>query len=985
VADPNRCRVGAAARRLFVRQPPGSGFLVRDDLALTARHCTEGVHGQLPEAVEVIVDVDGTRLDVDPAVVLRSSPVLDVAALPLPARPVDPLRPSTYARVRRSHTGELVDCQALGFPRFNVDPRDGHHELAEVRGTIRRLDGGNTRFLTLRDPLVSDVAGSPYAGTSAEASPWAGISGAPVFFRGRILGVIIEHHPRQGGSALRISTAEAVADGADAQTRAVADALGLTTSAALPFALSGATTTTPSPTVVGDPVSTCMDTFTGRGPMRDWLRRVLLDDPACLVAIFGRRGIGKSGLAARAAADVEGAVGAVVNLSKRTTGTPLDLPRILSTTSRLLPAEKQTEAMAVIDSAAFSPIEKIRLVTGMVPHRRWVLVLDDIDHLLDESGEIVAPDLIALVESLTTLAHPPTVITTSRLAPIRPPGAAGFAARPLEIRDGLPAPDGSELLLRLDTLGQAGMAHLSDDQRQSLVRSVHGIPRALELLVNYRAKHPLTSPDALADRLLRSPSALQLLLDTTYSKLTPDELAVLRVTAAFGVPAGVDAVISTCRRLKPDTPEAQWMAVLERLTANRVLSLDLDAIQVHLHPLDADVVLRGATDSQAWSPTLAASAIADWYASVAAPQSDWQTSADAQPGVAEARHRLIAGEMTRACDLALAAARLLSGAGDVSELDLVLSALASAAASDTHRARVHLATGYVRHLTGPNTDAITALQRAVELASRVGDDSLGAEARALLTDARRYAGQLSEALYDGRAALQQLQELKHDGAFTTALTGLTRLRMGLVSIYSGDSAAAHAQAEALEALAAQVDRPGDILALHADLLSLVLLSERRLSEAITVATEGIRLYSSGLIEPQNAAYVRNVRGLSHLLEGRAHEAEEDFRAGLEMSARLRTPRTQGFCAFNLAWAAVLSGDLDAALTAVNQAVMGFLEDGGPEVPLARAVQSGLRAARHEGPLAALEEIRTAVSTSPHPELYQPAPTDWDRLGELLRT
>ena len=178
---------------------------------------------------------------------------------------------------------------------------------------------------------------------------------------------------------------------------------------------------------------------------------------------------------------------------------------------------------------------------------------------------------------------------------------------------------------------------------------------------------------------------------------------------------------------------------------------------------------------------------------------------------------------------------------------------------------------------------------------------------------------------------------------------------------------------------------GSAQALHADLLSLVLLSERRLSEAIAVATEGIRLYSSGLIEPQNAAYVRNVRGLSHLLEGRAHEAEEDFRAGLEMSTRLRTPRTQGFCAFNLAWAAVLSGDLDAALTAVNQAVMGFLEDGGPEVPLARGVQSGLRAARHEGPLAALEEIRTAVSTSPHPELYQPAPTDWDRLGELLRT
>ena len=142
------------------------------------------------------------------------------------------LEPPRFGRVDRSRSGELRDCTAVGFPLWQLDPRDQQRNAAELHGTIRVTEDVESGLLVMRDPLLDDVAipGTAAAEDRAEGSPWGGLSGALVFWQGIALGVVIEHHPRQGRSAITILPVErfaAVPAGGDPDGAAVAAALGL--------------------------------------------------------------------------------------------------------------------------------------------------------------------------------------------------------------------------------------------------------------------------------------------------------------------------------------------------------------------------------------------------------------------------------------------------------------------------------------------------------------------------------------------------------------------------------------------------------------------------------------------------------------------------------------------------------------------------------------------------------------------------------------
>ena len=235
--------VAVVARLQTERVQIGSGYLITDHLVLTARHCTVDKRtGRPARSLRVVRRSDGAEAPATPCAAASDVAVLTVGedtAWPVPTVS----EPPRFGRVDRSRSRELRDCEAVGFPLWQLDPRDQQRNAAELHGTIRVTEDVESGLLVMRDPLLQDVAipRTAAADDRAEGSPWGGLSGALVFNQGIALGVVIEHHPRQGRSAITILPVERLAavpvDGdVDSLAVAVAAALGLPSAEKLPLA-----------------------------------------------------------------------------------------------------------------------------------------------------------------------------------------------------------------------------------------------------------------------------------------------------------------------------------------------------------------------------------------------------------------------------------------------------------------------------------------------------------------------------------------------------------------------------------------------------------------------------------------------------------------------------------------------------------------------------------------------------------------------------
>lgn len=220
----------------------GSGYLIDGWHVLTAKHCTcdrlVGAEAQQVQVFRATGGAGGRVVDI-----VRSRK-LDVALLRLDGETPwaeDMPRP-VYARIDRTHSGELDNCECIGFPQMQSDPDMGRHTL-EYHGVANQTDGADTGRLLIRDerihpgPIDDSGAGSA---ASDKYEPWGGLSGAVVFYQGQAIGIVVEHHPQQGDSALQAIGFDTIAKAGawDKETRRIASALGLPPAEALPLATS---------------------------------------------------------------------------------------------------------------------------------------------------------------------------------------------------------------------------------------------------------------------------------------------------------------------------------------------------------------------------------------------------------------------------------------------------------------------------------------------------------------------------------------------------------------------------------------------------------------------------------------------------------------------------------------------------------------------------------------------------------------------------
>ena len=179
----------------------GSGLIVRGGTVLTAAHVVANavsVSVRDPDKRMFLASVD-PRFTGDP-----NGPGPDLALVEIDDPQTD-LPPIHLARVDRdSLTGEPVrGCQVIGYPAFMEQdtPDDGQiRETADASGyvpVLSRLAGGLLSVLVTHRPRPL-----PPQETALGESEWSGMSGAPVLAGGLLLGVVSEHAPREGSSAI---------------------------------------------------------------------------------------------------------------------------------------------------------------------------------------------------------------------------------------------------------------------------------------------------------------------------------------------------------------------------------------------------------------------------------------------------------------------------------------------------------------------------------------------------------------------------------------------------------------------------------------------------------------------------------------------------------------------------------------------------------------------------------------------------------------
>jgi Tetratricopeptide repeat/NB-ARC domain len=674
--------------------------------------------------------------------------------------------------------------------------------------------------------------------------------------------------------------------------------------------------------VVGAPVSYGLEAFKDRDAQLQQILR-WLDDPATrMITVFGRRGIGKSALAAKAVeALTRGYTGysGVVNLSTRTDGT-LTIERIFFACAELASPSRRNE-LNILWASRRDPRDKLTELFAALEEGRIVIVLDNIEDQLSDDGRPGTSDLEIFFDVIFRAARAPRVLVTSQVPVVLDPAVLRMHAR-LELKEGLPVAECVELLRELDRSGEAGLRDASAAKLEHAARKLHCVPRALELTVGALVGDDTTLPTV--DDVLKSFTARGDIVDqlahARYERLGDAARITMDVLSVFGCPVTREAVEWVMQSVAPDLDPGM---ALRQLVHVHMVSVDRRSKEFGLHPLDADIAYAAMPQEGPIGRRNVERGVAAWYRINRFPP-PWHSVAEVANYRREYEHLLRAGEYDECAFVLDEISEFLIWYGSSHEVISMYRAIQDHL-NDRVALLAHLVGyGHALDRLGPLEEAIRPLQEAVELAELVGDKRQLERALLSLGDVLRSLQRLREAVEVLRRAAGIARETGNNLHEAYAL-----LQLSLSLAYLREIPEALEIADQLECLASGENRTL-ISAQANDARSAAYVAARRWTDAISCSVQAAQDYYSSSMH-EMLGYVHNVHGVALLGQGRVDEARSLLDRARTDGADIQSPRIQGLSLYNLAWAHWMKGRHNDAWYAARHAMEALRNSGGAEL------------------------------------------------------
>ncbi|TCO57948.1 tetratricopeptide repeat protein [Actinocrispum wychmicini] len=719
--------------------------------------------------------------------------------------------------------------------------------------------------------------------------------------------------------------------------------------------------------VVGVPVAYGLETFRDRTREQNDVLRDLADAHTRVVTIVGRRGIGKSALAARVANSVQTVQRwRIVNVSSRTNG--LSVERIYLDCARSVGGEAEQELLSVWTSGK-TMVDKLMELLSVFAETPCLLVLDNLEDRLTDTGEPVDDELRDFLDVRFRVHHRLRALVTTQVPIALAPAMRRYESR-LYLDDGLPSTDGVALLRELDRDGEAGLHRIPDEELARAVRRVHGVPRAIELVFGALVEDYLTLPtldEVLVDYPAREDMVANLAQDR-FRRLDYEARMVLDVLAVFGRPVPAAAVAWV---VGPMAPDLDVTVTLAKLAARgRMVTVDRTTRTFALHPMDSDLIRSELDPDGPLGSRALDRRVADWYANSKLPAPRRHSVDDVLPDRYEFAHRVRAGDHEVAAQL-------------LNEFDEFLmwrgSAAATAVMHEQLRGQLRDPEIKLGHLVGhgmslvgigPLDKAAEVLREAVELVDEVGDLHLTQRATFALGDAYRLLGRLDLAIEPLNRSVELAAQLRSPEWLSRALMSLS-----LAHSYRRELDLAQQVAERMHEHAETADYECGRAQAY-DATALVALARGHWSEVIPATERASAAYRrAGVTEA--LGYVSNVQGLAFAALGEYDASEAALLRGRDYGNDLNSPRTVGLCLHNLAWLHWIRGDHRKAAETAQAALAAFGMSGGNDLIAAQALATAATAmSAGDLPEAARQLWSAAESSRGNADLV---PAEWLEL------